>query len=204
MVKNVVVIPMWAYYNTGVKRRTFYQVCLSFPYLLLVITGAFTYLADGMNIFNDVPDSTLSIFTGVMVFYTIAGIVWGPLYTWMVVVMLIWGRGRSTDDIRRMYLLSPVLLACSMGLPVLITDPATSGRFLLEGILRMNHMGFAVPALLRGAEEEMTSVIGIAWLFMAAICIVVGYVFVGIAMWIERGLSKGGKFKDETIVPSIS
>jgi hypothetical protein len=90
-----------------------------------------------------------------------------------------------------------------MGLPVLITDPATSGRFLLEGILRMNHMGFAIPALLRGTEQEMTSVIGVAWLFMAAICIVVGYIFVGIAMWIERGLIKQGRFKGEDQPPVV-
>jgi len=186
-----------------VKRRTFYQLSLSVPYLVLIVSGAFTYFADGLNIFNDVPDSTLSIFTGMMVFYTIAGIVWGPLYTWMVVVMLIWGRGKSTQDIRRLYLLSPVLLACAMGIPVLITDPATSGRFFLEGILRMNNMGFAIPALLNQGYQESSSVIGFAWLFMAAISIVVGYAFVGIAMLIERGLSKRGKFKEEAeILPT--
>jgi hypothetical protein len=180
-----------------VKRRTFYQLSLAFPYFVLIISGVFTYFADGLNIFNDVPDSALSIFTGVMVFYTIAGIVWGPLYTWMVIVMLIWGRGKSTDEVRRLYLLSPVLLACSMGIPVLITDPATSGRFFLEGILRMNNMGFAVPALFTQGYQESSSVIGFAWLFMAAISIVVGYAFVGLAMLLERGLSKRGKFKEE-------
>jgi hypothetical protein len=190
-----------------VKRRTFYQLCLSFPYLLLIVSGVFTYFADGFNIFNDVPDSGLSILTGVMVFYTIAGIVWGPLYTWMVIVMLIWGRGRSTNDIRRMYLLSPVLLACSMGIPVLITDPASSGMFLLEGILRMNHMAFVVPAFISQGQghEEYSSVIGFAWLFMAAISILVGYIFVGIAMGLERVLTKRGKFKEETdILPTVS
>ncbi|MFT3891643.1 MAG: hypothetical protein QM730_08435 [Anaerolineales bacterium] len=187
------------------KRRTFYQLSLSLPYILLIVTGAFTYFADGLNVFNDVPDSGLSIITGMMVFYTIAGIVWGPLYTWMVVVMLLWGRGRSTEEIRRLYLLSPVLLACSMGIPVLITDPASSGRFFLEGILRMNNMGFAVPAIIVQGYEESSSVIGFAWLFMAAISILVGYIFVGIAMWLERVLTKRGKFKEETdILPTTT
>jgi hypothetical protein len=180
-----------------VKRRTFYQLSLSFPYLVLIISGVFTYFADGLNIFNDVPDSALSLFIGVMVFYTISGIVWGPLYTWMVIVMLIWGRGKSTEEVRRLYLLSPVLLACAMGIPVLITDPATSGRFFLEGILRMNNMGFAVPPLLSQGYQESSSMIGFAWLFMAAISIVVGYAFVGIALWLERILAKRGRFKEE-------
>jgi hypothetical protein len=187
----------------GVKRRTFYQLSLALPYLLLIVTGAFTYFADGFNIFNDVPDSGLSIVIGMMVFYTIAGIVWGPLYTWMVVVMLLWGRGKSTEEVRRLYLLSPVLLACSMGVPVLITDPASSGRFFLEGILRMNNLGFAVPAIITQGYEESSSVIGFAWLFMAVISILVGYIFVGIAMWLERILTKRGKFKEETdILPT--
>lgn len=179
------------------KRKTFYQLSLSFPYILLIISGAFTYLVDGLNIFNSAPNSTLNIFSGVMVFYTLAGIVWGPLYTWMVIVMLIWGRGKSMEEIRRLYLLSPVLLAGAMGIPVLITDPATSGKFVLEGILRMNNLGFAIPAFL-GESSQESMYMGMAWLFMAAISIVVGYVFVGIVMWIERGLSKRGKFKDET------
>jgi hypothetical protein len=183
-----------------VKRRTFYQLSLAIPYLALVVSGALTYLADGLNVFSDPSVPPLNLLTGVVTFFTFAGIVWGPLYTWMVIVMLIWGRGRSTDNIRRLYLLSPVLLACSMGIPVLITDPAAAGKFLLEGILRMNNMGFAVPILLRNAETDMPMVIGVTWLFMAAICIVVGYAFVGIMVWIERVLQKRGKFKDETPV----
>ena len=190
-------------YNKGVKRRTFYHLSLSIPYLTLVISGAFTLLANGFDFFNDVPDPSMGILAGIMVFYTVAGIIWGPLYTWMVVVMLIWSRGRSTEDVRRLYLLSPVLLACAMGLPVLVIDPATAGKFLLEGILRMNNMGFAVPTLLNETEREMSSVIGISWLFMAVICIVVGYMFVGVMVWIERVLAKRGKFKDEAEVPAI-
>ena len=184
------------------KRRTFYKLSLSIPYLVLIVTGAITYLANGLDIFNEAPDPSLGIFIGVMAFFTIAGIIWAPLYTWMVIVMLIWGRGRSTDDIRRLYMLSPFLLACSMGIPVLIMDPATSGKFLLEGILRMNNMGFAVPILLQNIDAEMSSVIGVAWLFMAAICIVVGYVFVGIMVWIERRMTARGKFKDEPENPA--
>ena len=176
----------------------FYHLSLSIPYLALIVSGVITFLANGLDVFNDTPEPSLGIFVGALAFFTIAGVVWGPLYTWMVIVMLIWSRGRSTDDIRRLYMLSPVLLACSMGIPVLITDPATSGKFLLEGILRMNNMGFAVPVLLREATQE-SMYIGMAWLFMAAICIVVGYVFVGLMVWVERRMIAQGKFKDETM-----
>ena len=99
-----------------------------------------------------------------------------------------------------MYVLSPVLLACSMGIPVLIIDPRTSAYFLLEGILRMNNMGFAVPVLLRNFTGETSLTIGVAWLFMAAISIVVGYAFIGIALWVERIMSKRNKFKEENVL----
>jgi hypothetical protein len=186
-----------------VKRRTFYHFSLSIPYLVLIVSGVITYLSDGFSFLNETPGSFPGIFIGVMVFYTMAGIIWGPLYTWMVIVMLFWSRGKSTDDIRRLYLLSPVLLACSMGIPVLITDPATSGKFILEGILRMNNLGFAVPALVSNLDREMAQVIGFVWLFMAAISIVVGYAFVGIMVWVERGLDRRGKFKEEIVPPPV-
>jgi hypothetical protein len=164
---------------------------------VLIVSGAFAYLADGFNAFSNYPVPPLNVLAVMLTFFAFSGVIWGPLYTWMVIVMLIWGRGRSTDDIRRLYLFSPVLLGCSMGLPILVTDPATAGIFLLEGILRMNNMGFAIPILLQGAGED-PFYIGIAWLFMAGICIVVGYTFVGIVLWVERLLQKRGKFKDET------
>jgi hypothetical protein len=178
------------------KRRTFYHLSLAIPYLALIVSGAVTFLASGFDVFTDTFGSSPGIFIGVTAFFTVAGIVWGPLYTWMVIVMLLWGRKRSTDDIRRLYLLSPFLLACSMGLPALVIDPGSSGRLFAEGILRMNNMGFAIPVLFGEVSEEPLY-IGMAWLFMAAICIVVGYAFVGTVVWIERGLTKRGKFKDE-------
>ena len=170
---------------------------------MLIISGAVTFLVNGLDGYNNPFDSSLGILAGVMVFFTVSGVVWGPLYTWMVVVMLIWGRGRSTGDIRRMYLFSPLLLACSMGIPVVIADFRGAGYFLMAGILRMNNMGFAVPILFRNFDQEMSSVIGVAWLFMAAICIVIGYAFVGTVVWVERGLTKRGKFKDEPELPAI-
>ena len=189
-------------YNSTVKRRTFYHLSLSVPYVVLIISGVITALANGFDLFTQ-ADPAMSVVIGVFSFFTIAGVIWGPLYTWMVVVMLIWSRGRRTEDVRRLYLLSPVLLACSMGIPVLATDPASSGRLLAEGFLRMNNMGFAISFLM-GEPGEEPLYIGIAWLFMAAICLVVGYAFVGIMVWVEGMLEKRGKFRqEETPLPGI-
>ena len=91
-----------------------------------------------------------------------------------------------------MYLLSPVLLGCSTGILVLIIDPLNSGKFLLAGILNMNNMGFAVPVLLNNMNREASLGIGISWLFAAMICMVIGYVFVGFVLWLERALMKRG------------
>ena len=177
------------------KRRTFYHISLLFPYLVLLVSAAITALANGFDLFTQ-ADPALNFVAGMFSFFAIAGIIWGPLYTWMVIVMLIWSRGRRTADVRQLYMLSPVLLACSMGIPALVVDPASSGRFVAEGFLRMNNMGFAIPILV-GESGEEPLYIGVAWLFMAAICLVVGYTFVGIVTWVEGRFTRRGWFKEE-------
>ena len=182
------------------KLRTFYHLSLAIPYLVLIFSGGITLLMNGFDPFMRSPDPALGIVAGVMVFFTFSAIVWGPLYTWMVAVMLIWSRNRRTEDVRRLYLLSPVLLGCSMGIPALAVDPASSGRLLAEGFLRMNNIGFAIP-LLFGDSSEESLYIGMAWLFMAAICMVVGYLFVGIVLLVERWLLAGGVLKEDASTP---
>jgi hypothetical protein len=184
-------------YNAGVKRETFYHLSLSLPYIVLAISGAFTYFTNGLDVFNEVPSSSLNILTGMMIFFTISAIIWGPLYTWMVIAMLFWGRGKSPDAVRRMYILSPLLLACSMGLPALLVGIPDSGLFLLWGFLQMNHLDFVMPILFENYYQEQSLSIGLAWAFMAAICVVIGYAFVGIALLIERTLKKQNLFKSE-------
>ena len=132
-----------------------------------------------------------------MIFFTISAIIWGPLYTWMVIVMLFWGKGKSPDAVRHMYILSPLLLACSMGLPALLVGIPDSGLFLLWGFLQMNHLDFVMPILFENYYQEQSLSIGLAWAFMAAICVVIGYAFVGIALLIERTLKKQNLFKSE-------
>ena len=180
------------------KRKTFYHISLALPYILLLISGAFTYLTRGWDIFSGTAPSSLNVFAGVLIFFTIAGIIWGPLYTWMVVAILFWERGKDLDQIRRMYLLSPLLLACSMGIPALLTTFPDSGIFLLWGFLRMNNLDSAMPFLFRNYYHEQSITIGVSWAFMAATCIVIGYAFVGIMLLIERGLKKRGAFREES------
>jgi len=72
--------------------------------------------------------------------------------------------------------------------------------FLIDGFFRVNNMGYVATSLLKNYETDMAPYVFVMWFFMAAICIVVGYVFVGIVVWIERGMLKRGKFKDEPAV----
>jgi hypothetical protein len=177
-----------------VKRQVFYHISLTLPYIALTITAGLTYFANRFDPFasGDSP----GILLGSVFIFSVAGIIWGPLYTWMVVAMLFWGRGRSADEIRSLYLLSPVLLACSMGIPSLLVGFPNSGIFLLWGFLRMNNMDTAMPILFRNYYPEQFLSIGMAWTFMAALCIVIGYAFVGLVLLIEKAMKKRGLFEE--------
>ena len=94
------------------KRKTFYHLSLSLPYFALLMSGAFTYVVQGPNLFSS--PSPPGILSGIFMFFTLTAILWAPLYTWMVVVMLIWGRCKRADEVRTLYLLSPALLACAI------------------------------------------------------------------------------------------
>ena len=175
------------------KRKTFYHISLSLPYITLIISGALTYFANGFDLFtsSDPPGALM----GSVFFFSIAAIIWGPLYTWMVVALLFWGRGKSADAVRRMYILSPLLLACSMGVPALLVGIPDSGILLLWGLLHMNNLDFVMPVLFENYHQEQSLSIGVAWAFMAALCVVIGYAFVGMALLIERALKKQNLFK---------
>jgi hypothetical protein len=115
----------------------------------------------------------------------------------MVLVMLFWGRGKTADEVRALYLLSPALLACAMGFPVLLISMPGSGLLLLWGVLHMNNLDFVMPVLFENYFVEEYLSIGLAWAFMAALCIVIGYAFVGCALLIERTMKRRGLFLEE-------
>jgi hypothetical protein len=68
---------------------------------------------------------------------------------------------------------------------------------MLWGILHMNNLDFIMPVLLDNYSVEQSLAIVLAWAFMAALCIVIGYAFVGGALLIERALKRRGLFVEE-------
>ncbi len=130
-------------------------------------------------------------------FFTLTAILWAPLYTWMVAVMLIWGRGKKADEVRTLYLLSPALLACAMGFPAFLVGMPGSGLMMLWGILHMSNLDFVIPVFFDNYSVEQSLTVVLAWVFMAALCIVIGYVFVGSALLIERAMQRRGLFMEE-------
>ena len=111
--------------------------------------------------------------------------------------MLLWGRGKAADEVRTLYLLSPALLACAMGFPAVLVGMPGSALMMLWGILHMNNLDFIMPVFLDNYSAEQSLAIVLAWAFMAALCIVIGYAFVGGALLIERALKRRELFIEE-------
>jgi hypothetical protein len=185
--------------HAGVKRKTFYHLCLALPYIALTVSGAFTYFTNGLDLLNGGPPASLTVLSGMLIFFTVSAIIWGPLYTWMVLVMLLWGRGKSANMIRRLYHFSPLLLAGSMGVPAIIIGIPDSGPFLLWGFLRMNHLDFVMPVFFINYYHEQALGTTVSWVFMAATSVVIGYAFVGVALLIERALQRRNLFIEENV-----
>lgn len=180
------------------KRKTFYVISLSLPYIALLFGSALTAVAyiRGLDPFAFRPGN---IFLSMVFFFTLSGIVWGPLYTWLVIVILFWGRGKKADEVRRLYLLSPVLLGCSMGIPALLVDLPASGVILAWFFLHIINLDFVATALFKDYPQGGLLGIPMLWAFMAVTCLVVGYVLVGIVLLIERVMKKRNLFKEENI-----
>lgn len=185
------------------KRRTFYHLSLLLPYVILLMSGALTYLMEGTDIFASPEPPNLLM--GALIFFAFGAIIWAPLYTWMVIVMLFWGRGRNDAEVRTLYLLSPVLLACAMGIPALLVGMPDSGMFLLWGVLSMNHLHFILRVFFENFSVEQSMMVGFMWMFMAAFCLVIGYALVGCMLLLERALLKQGVLLSEPddALPSV-
>jgi hypothetical protein len=123
----------------------------------------------------------------------------------MVAVMLIWGRGKKADEVRTLYLLSPALLACAMGFPAFLVGMPGSGLMMLWGILHMSNLDFVIPVFFDNYSVEQSLTVVLAWAFMAALCIIIGYAFVGSALLIERAMQRRGLFiAEEPTSPLVS
>jgi hypothetical protein len=186
-----------------VKRKTFYGISLSLPYIALLFGGALTLVAYARGLDPAAAFSPGNIFLGMVFFFTISGIAWGPFYTWLVIVILFWGRGKKADEVRRMYLLSPVLLGCSMGIPALLVDIPASAVILAWSFLHIVNLDFVATALFEDYPQEGLFGIPMLWVFMAAICLVVGYVFVGVVLLIEKGMKRRNLFKEDENITGV-
>jgi hypothetical protein len=181
-----------------VKQKTFYHLSLSLPYIVLLITGAFTYYVDGLDFFSSSSQpGPVGVLIGILAFFTLSAILWAPIYTWLVVVMLFWGRGKTADEVRQMYLLSPALLASAMGFPALVVSMPGSGLMMLWGWLHMNNLDFIMPLFFDDYSVEQSLSVVLVWAFMAALCIVIGYAFVGVVLLVERAMKRRRVFVEE-------
>jgi hypothetical protein len=115
----------------------------------------------------------------------------------MVIVMLFWGRGKRANEVRTMYLLSPVLLACSMGIPAFLFFIDSSAMLLSWGFLHLANLDSVTRVLFKDSAFEESLTAGVAWGFMAVTCIVVGYLFVGVVLLVERVLKRYNLFRGE-------
>lgn len=132
-------------------------------------------------------------------FFSLSAVIWVPLYTWVVGVMLFWGRGKTTGEIRSLYLFSPVLLASSMAFPALLVGLPDSGPYLLWGLLRALNLDFLIQIFFQDDYLEQAFNVVLAWAFMGALCIVIGYAFVGCVLLIERAMKSHGLLWDEAV-----
>lgn len=98
-----------------------------------------------------------------------------------------------------MYLLSPALLASAMGFPSLLVGMPGAGLMMLWGFLHMNNLDLIVPVFLDDYSVEQSLSVILAWAFMAAVCIVIGYAFVGCVLLIERVMQRRGLLIEEEI-----
>lgn len=183
------------------NRKTFYHLSLSLPYIALVITGALAFIAYELKVDWEGLNGLLGILTGAVVFFSVSAVVWAPLYTWMVIVMLFWGRGKNADEVRKAYLFLPLLLACSMGIPAFFFYMESSAMLLSWGFLYLAHLDSVTSILFKDYSFQETIVVSVGWGFMAIICIVVGYMFVGAVLLIERVLKRFKLFQGEEVVP---
>jgi hypothetical protein len=172
--------------ETSMKRKTFLRLTLPVPYLALGATFAVSATVGGIFDFS----YSNSFLINLLVVFTTSAIVWGPLYTWMVLVLLLWSIGRSENEIYRVYFLAPLILAGSMGLPASLMDLPQAGMVILWGILHSARMEFFMRFIFPNFDGEYALYFATAIFMMGTLCILIGYAFVLPITWVDRALRK--------------
>ena len=166
------------------QRKTFLRLCLLLPYLALGVSALITIpFIDSVSFYEN-------WFLAVLGIFTVSAIVWGPLYTWMAIVLWIWSIGRSEREVRRAYYLSPFILAGAMGVPTIAFSANDSAALFLWNILHRFRLEYLMPNFFPYFSVETPLIILVALLMMGGLSVMIGYVFVGIVFLIERALLK--------------
>lgn len=166
------------------KRTTYYRLSLLLPYLVLGLTAIIS-----IPLYETVADSENWLLIALFAF-TISAIIWGPLYTWVVVTLLLWGIRRSEKEIRFSLLLAPLMLAAGMGIPTAIMDVNTTGALILWNFLHSIHAEHLLPSFFPYFKTEDPMIFMVAMLMMGGICIMVGYPFVLLVLGFDRVLTR--------------
>lgn len=165
------------------KRKNFFRLSLLVPYLVLAVTAVIS-----LSSLATVSVDTWLI--NVTTVFTFSAIFWAPLYTWMTVVLWLWSIGKSEAEIYRVYALSPFILASAMGIPVTLFSMPEGGIMIVWGILHTLHFDNLARYLFPDFNGEY--MVGLAGLIvvMGGISVLIGYLFVGLMVWIDRVLQK--------------
>ena len=153
------------------KSSTFARLALLLPYVPLA--ESILYF-----IFRDISeeDSLLQSFN---LLWNFLAIFWYIPYTMMVIYLLIWSNGKSTDQIFKRYTFAPLILML-----------LSSGLFVILFLI----------GLLLGSESDIGGILmifGLAAVVAIPASLVLGYLFVGISLFVYKFLVKLGFIKDE-------
>jgi hypothetical protein len=68
---------------------------------------------------------------------------------------------------------------------------------MLWGLLHLNNLDFIMPVFFDDYSVEQSLSVVLVWAFMAALCLVIGYAFVGCVLLVERAMKRRGVFVEE-------
>lgn len=159
------------------KPQSFFRSALFIPYILWVLCALIIFPITQLNV--DIPPVWDIVFMPAM-FYLLGILLWFFPYTILAIILWVWSRNKPLDVLRKMGLISPILLA----------------------FLMVAEMGFLFIATndLAGFVENVLAYSA----FLGGLSLVFGYFCVGIAFGIFKILQQRGKISLQNISPEIS
>jgi hypothetical protein len=155
------------------KSSTFARIVLLLPYLLLIESVVYFIVRDISE-----EDSLLQSFN---ILWNFLAIFWYIPYTILVIYLLIWSIGKTTNQIITRYKFAPLML-----------------MFLSMAIFAI----LFLIGLLLGSESDASGILmifGVAAVVTIPASLILGYLFVGISLLLYKLLIKTGFIKDEDL-----